>query len=82
MNTIDSVEMNEDLVIIWNAIEDRAKEKAVREYAKMKRETLTELLESKKDNDRIKKTLDEKYAKLVNEEIKEVKSYQKKKGLI
>ena len=37
MNTIDSKEANEELVCIWNAIEERAEDQEIVDYARSKR---------------------------------------------
>ena len=58
MNTIDSVEHNEALVVIWNTIEEKAIDPNIRLYAKKKRQQLTELRESKRTSDENKKDFD------------------------
>lgn len=78
MNTIDSIEMNEELVILWNGIEERAEDQEVIDYAKGKRKQLTELLESKKLSDKNKKDFDRQYMMLIDKEIREVNRYVSK----
>ena len=78
MNTIDSVEHNEALVVIWNAIEEKAIDPNIRLYAKKKRQQLTELRESKRTSDENKKDFDKEYMRLIDKEIKEVQRYAKK----
>lgn len=78
MNTIDSVEHNEALVVIWNTIEEKAIDPNIRLYAKKKRQQLTELRESKRTSDENKKDFDKEYMRLIDKEIKEVQRYAKK----
>jgi len=75
MNVIDSVEANEELVCIWNHIEEKAKDQEIIDYAKMKRDLLIDLREKKRELDKRKKEFDEEYAKIINDEIKEVQKY-------
>lgn len=75
MNTIDSVEMNEDLVIIWNGIEERTQDLEVKQYAKNKVKQLSDLRESKRISDKNKKEFDKAYMLLIEKEIREVKKY-------
>lgn len=75
MNTIDSVEMNEDLVIIWNGIEERTQDLEIKQYAKNKVKQLSELRESKRTSDNNKKEFDKAYMLLIEKEIREVKKY-------
>lgn len=77
MNTIDSIEHNESLVIIWNHIEEKADDEEVRLYAKNKVKQLSELLESKKLSDKNKKNFDRQYMLLIEKEIREVQKYDK-----
>ena len=78
MNTIDSKEANEELVCIWNAIEERAEDQEIVDYAKSKRIQLDRLLQEKNESDKQKKEYDKQYAMLIEKEIREVKSYAKK----
>lgn len=78
MNTIDSVEHNEALVVIWNTIEEKAIDPNIRLYAKKKRQQLTELRETKRTSDENKKDFDKEYMRLIDKEIKEVQRYAKK----
>lgn len=55
MNVIDSVEANEELVCIWNHIEEKAKDQEIIDYAKMKRDLLIDLREKKRELDKRKK---------------------------
>ena len=75
MNTIDSKEANEELVCIWNAIEERAKDADVVDYARRKRQKLDRMLQRKLESDRHKKEFDEDYCREIEKEIKEVKKY-------
>ena len=75
MNTIDSIEMNEDLVIIWNGIEERTQDLEVKQYAKNKVKQLSDLRESKRISDNNKKEFDKAYMLLIEKEIREVKKY-------
>lgn len=77
MNTLDSIEHNEALVIIWNHIEEKADDEEVRLYAKNKVKQLSELLESKKLSDKNKKNFDRQYMLLIDKEIREVQKYDK-----
>lgn len=77
MNTLDSIEHNESLVIIWNHIEEKADDEEVRLYAKNKVKQLSELLESKKLSDKNKKNFDRQYMLLIEKEIREVQKYDK-----
>lgn len=75
MNTIDSKEANEELVCIWDAIEERAEDPDVKDYAKRKRQKLDRMLQRKIEKDRFKKEYDENYCREIEKEIKEVKGY-------
>ena len=77
MNTLDSIEHNEALVIIWNHIEEKADDEEVRLYAKNKRKQLSELLVAKKLSDKNKKNFDRQYMLLIEKEIIEVQKYDK-----
>lgn len=77
MNTLDSIEHNEALVIIWNHIEEKADDEEVRLYAKNKRKQLSELLVAKKLSDKNKKNFDRQYMLLIEKEIREVQKYDK-----
>lgn len=77
MNTLDSIEHNEALVIIWNHIEEKAEDEEVRKYAANKVKQLSELLESKKLSDKNKKDFDRQYTMLIDKEIREVQKYDK-----
>ncbi len=77
MNTIDSVEHNEALVVIWNHVEEKAEDEEVRKYAANKVKQLSELLESKKLSDKNKKDFDRQYTMLIDKEIKEVQKYDR-----
>lgn len=76
MNTIDSVEANEELVCIWNHIEEKAKDQEVIDYAKEKRKKLIELRELIRDETKRRKEFDKEYARLIELEIKEVKNFE------
>lgn len=78
MNTIDSIEMNEDLVIIWNGIEERTQDLEIKHYAENKVKQLSELRESKRLSDKNKKDFDKQYAMLIDKEVREVQRYAKK----
>lgn len=78
MNTIDSIEMNEELVIIWNSIEERAKDQEVINYAKNKVKQLIRLREQKRESDEYKKDFDKEYMRLIDKEIREVNRYASK----
>ena len=78
MNTIDSVEENEALVVIWNTIEEKAIDPSIRLYAKNKVHQLSELRESKRLSDNNKKDFDKAYMNLIDKEIREVQKYAKK----
>ena len=77
MNTIDSKEANEELVCIWNAIEERAKDQEIVDYARSKRIQLDRLLQEKNESDKQKKEYDKQYAMLIEKEIREVQKYDK-----
>ena len=77
MNTIDSKEANEELVCIWNAIEERAEDQEIVDYAKSKRIQLDRLLQEKNESDKQKKEYDKQYAMLIEKEIREVQKYDK-----
>lgn len=77
MNTIDSIEMNEDLVIIWNGIEERTQDLEIKHYAKNKVKQLSELRESKRLSDKNKKDFDKQYAMLIDKEVREVQRYDR-----
>ena len=79
MNTTDSKEANEELVCIWNAIEERAEDQEVIDYARSKRIQLDRLLQEKNESDKQKKEYDKQYAMLIEKEIREVKRYGQKK---
>ena len=78
MNTIDSKEANEELVCIWNAIEERAEDQEVIDYARSKRIQLDRLLQEMKESDKQKKEYDKQYTMLIDKEIREVQKYAKK----
>ena len=78
MNTIDSKEANEELVCIWNAIEERAEDQEIIDYARSKRIQLDRLLQEMKESDKQKKEYDKQYAMLIDKEIREVQKYAKK----
>lgn len=75
MNTIDSVEHNEALIVIWNHVEEKAKDQEVIDYARSKRKQLIDLLEAKKQSDKAHKEFDKAYMLLIEKEIREVKKY-------
>lgn len=75
MNTIDSVEHNEELVVIWNSIEERTNDIEVKNYAKSKVKQLTALREAKRESDKNKKDFDKEYMRLIDKEIREVNTY-------
>ena len=77
MNTIDSKEANEELVCIWNSIEERAEDQEIIDYAKSKRIHLDRLLQEKNESDKQKKEYDKQYAMLIEKEIREVQKYDK-----
>ena len=77
MNTIDSKEANEELVCIWNAIEERAEDQEIIDYAKSKRIQLDRLLQEKNESDKQKKEYDKQYAMLIEKEVREVQKYDK-----
>lgn len=77
MNTIDSVEHNEALVVIWNHVEEKSEDEEVRQYAANKVKQLSELLESKKLSDKNKKDFDRQYTMLIDKEIREIQKYDK-----
>ena len=77
MNTIDSKEANEELVCIWNAIEEKAEDQEIVDYAKSKRIQLDRLLQEKNESDKQKKEYDKQYAMLIEKEIREVQKYDK-----
>ena len=77
MNTIDSKEANEELVCIWNAIEERAEDQEIIDYARSKRIQLDRLLQEKNESDKQKKEYDKQYAMLIEKEIREVQKYDK-----
>ena len=77
MNTIDSKEANEELVCIWNAIEERAEDQEIVDYAKSKRKSLDRLLQEKNESDKQKKEYDKQYAMLIEKEIREVQRYDR-----
>ena len=77
MNVVDSKEANEELVCIWNAIEERAEDQEVADYAKKKREQLDRLLQGKIESDKNKKDFDKQYAMLIEKELREVQKYDK-----
>ena len=70
MNTLDSIEHNESLVIIWNHIEEKAEDQEVADYARKKREQLDRLLQGKIESDKNKKDFDKQYAMLIDKEIR------------
>ena len=78
MNTIDSKEANEELVCIWNAIEERAEDQEIIDYARSKRIQLDRLLQEMKESDKQKKEYDKQYTMLIDKEIREVQKYAKK----
>ena len=75
MNTIDSIEHNEALIVIWNHVEEKAKDQEVIDYARSKRKQLIDLLEAKKQSDKAHKEFDKAYMLLIEKEIREVKRY-------
>ena len=77
MNTIDSKEANEELVCIWNAIEERAEDQEIVDYARAKRIQLDRLLREKNESDKQKKEYDKQYAMLIDKEVREVQKYDK-----
>lgn len=77
MNTLDSIEHNESLVIIWNHIEEKAEDQEVVDYARKKREQLDRLLQGKIESDKNKKDFDKQYAMLIEKELREVQKYDK-----
>lgn len=77
MNTIDSKEANEELVCIWNAIEERAEDQEIVDYARSKRIQLDRLLQEKNESDKQKKEYDKQYAMLIEKELREVQKYDK-----
>lgn len=77
MNTTDSKEANEELVCIWNAIEERAEDQEIVDYARSKRIQLDRLLQEKIESDKQKKEYDKQYAMLIEKEIREVQKYDK-----
>ena len=77
MNTIDSKEANEELVCIWNAIEERAEDQEIVDYARSKRIQLDRLQQEKNESDKQKKEYDKQYAMLIEKEIREVQKYDK-----
>lgn len=77
MNTIDSKEANEELVCIWNAIEERAEDQEIVDYARSKRIQLDRLLQEKNESDKQKREYDKQYAMLIEKEIREVQKYDK-----
>ena len=77
MNTIESKEANEELVCIWNAIEERAEDQEIVDYARSKRIQLDRLLQEKNESDKQKKEYDKQYAMLIEKEIREVQKYDK-----
>ena len=77
MNVADSKEANEELVCIWNAIEERAEDQEIIDYAKSKRIQLDRLLQEKNESDKQKKEYDKQYAMLIEKEIREVQKYDK-----
>ena len=77
MNTIDSKEANEELVCIWNAIEERAEDQEIIDYARSKRIQLDRLLQENNESDKQKKEYDKQYAMLIEKEIREVQKYEK-----
>ena len=70
MNTLDSIEHNEALVIIWNYIEEKTEDQEVADYARKKREQLDRLLQGKIESDKNKKDFDKQYAMLIDKEIR------------
>lgn len=77
MNTTDSKEANEELVCIWNAIEERAEDQEIVDYARSKRIQLDRLLQEKNESDKQKKEYDKQYAMLIEKEIREVQRYDR-----
>lgn len=77
MNTTDSKEANEELICIWNAIEERAEDQEIVDYARSKRIQLDRLLQEKNESDKQKKEYDKQYAMLIEKEIREVQKYDK-----
>jgi hypothetical protein len=77
MNTTDSKEANEELVCIWNAIEERAEDQEIVDYARSKRIQLDRLLQEKNESDKQKKEYDKQYAMLIEKELREVQKYDK-----
>ena len=81
MNTIDSKEANEELVCIWNHIEEKATDQEIVDYARSKRIQLDRLLQEKNESDKQKKEYDKQYTMLIDKEIREVQRYAKKSRL-
>lgn len=77
MNTTDSKEANEELVCIWNSIEERAEDQEIVNYARSKRIQLDRLLQEKNESDKQKKEYDKQYAMLIEKEIREVQRYDR-----
>lgn len=74
-NIIDSVENNEALVVIWNAVMEKTDDREIFDYARSKVKQLIDLREAKRISDNNKKDFDESYVRLINREMMEVKRY-------
>lgn len=74
-NIIDSVEDNEALVVIWNAVMEKTDDREIFDYARSKVKQLIDLREAKRISDNNKKDFDESYVRLINREMMEVKRY-------
>lgn len=82
MNVVDSKEANEELVCVWNHVEEKAEDQEIIDYARAKRKQLDRLLQEKIESDKQKKEYDKQYAMLIEKEIREVQRYAKKKKLV
>jgi hypothetical protein len=74
-NVIDSVEDNEALVVIWNAVMEKTEDREIFNYARSKVKQLIDLREAKRISDNNKKDFDKSYVRLINREMMEVKRY-------
>ena len=74
-NVIDSIENNEALVVIWNAVMEKTEDREIFNYARSKVKQLIDLREAKRISDNNKKDFDESYVQLINREMMEVKRY-------
>lgn len=75
MNTIDSKEHNEALIVIWNHVAEKSTDQEIIDYANSKVKQLSELYEAKKQSDLAHKEFDKAYMLLIEKEIREVKKY-------